>query len=99
MTDEESMIAEAVQSTRKRRSHEDVEPEVEYMQVTIDVPPHAPDIRVDGRIYQPGMTYKVTVDQARTLKDIMFRAWAHEQEVRGQRTGFAPKKMNHVLRG
>lgn len=71
----------------------------EMEEVTIDLPPHAPDIRIDGRIYQPGMTYEVKSEQAATLRDIMYRAWAHEQEVRGQRTGFAPKPRNYNLRG
>ena len=95
--DEQEQIAEAVHATRRRRA--EVVEEPEYVEVTIDLPPHAPDVRLDGRIFQPNMTYKVTVDVQRTLKDVMFKAWAHEQEVRGQRTGFAPKKMNHVLRG
>ena len=96
MNEQEQAIKEAVRTTRKRKVEDEV---VEYMDVFIDLPPHAPDIRVDGRIFQPGMTYKVTLNEGRTIKDIMFRAWAHEQEVRGQRTGFAPKKMNYALRG
>ena len=71
---------------------EPVKPEVQYVDVLVDLPPHAPDVRMDGRIFQQGMTYKLASPQAASLRDIMFRAWSHEREVRGERTGFGPKR-------
>jgi hypothetical protein len=105
--EKELQIASAVNATKRgRRPGEadpgpavEAKPEKEYEEVTVDLPPHAPDVRIDGRVFHPGMVYKVTKEQATTMKDIMARAWAHEQEVRGQRTGFAPKPRNHILRG
>jgi hypothetical protein len=74
-------------------------PEVDYEEVLIDLPPHAPDVRIDGRVFQHGMTYKVAAAQASSLRDVMFRAWGHEEEVRGQRTGFSPKPQRLTING
>lgn len=105
--EQELQIAQAAAVTRRTRRPGETDagpevaakPAVEYVEVRIDLPPHAPDIRIDGRVFQPGLTYKVTQAQATSMKDIMFRAWAHEEEVRGQRTGFAPKPRNYNIRG
>jgi len=108
MSDQDLEIAQAVAATRRaKRPGEDepgpevapAKPEIEYESVKIDLPPHAPDVRIDGRVFQHGLTYKVTAVQAASMREIMFRAWSHEEEVRGQRTGFAPKSRNQAISG
>lgn len=86
----EAQIREATAALKaKREPKVDANPvEVEYEEVFIDLPPHSSHISIDGRHFQQGATYKVTKAQAASMRDIMSRAWAHEQEVRGQRKPF-----------
>jgi len=81
----EAQIREATAAVRAKR---EPKVEVEYEEVFIDLPPHSSHISIDGRQFQQGATYKVTKAQAASMRDIMSRAWAHEQEVRGQRKPF-----------
>ena len=91
MNDElEAQIREATAAIRvKKEAKAETKPfEVEYEDVVIDLPPHSSHLSIDGRQFQQGATYKVTKAQAASMRDIMSRAWAHEQEVRGQRKPF-----------
>jgi hypothetical protein len=71
-------IAEAVKEEAK----------VHKVDVYVRLPPHASKIQIDGRQYFHGMTYQVTPGQLDTMTEIMGRAWAHEEEVQGQRKPF-----------
>lgn len=49
---------------------------------TIDMPAvGGTDIKLNGREFYHGQTYEVTVDELRTLKDIVHRLWAHERSL------------------
>lgn len=52
---------------------------------TVNLPAHANSIRVNGRDYFHGMTYKLKPDQVASMADIQGMAWRHDQEVAGQR--------------
>jgi stress response protein YsnF len=84
----ETQIREAAAAAKAKKEDKPVEVEVEYEEVFIDLPPHSSHISIDGRHFQQGASYKVTKAQAASMRDIMSRAWAHEQEVRGQRKPF-----------
>jgi hypothetical protein len=84
----EAQIREAAAAVKAKKEDKPAEVEVEYEEVFIDLPPHSSHISIDGRHFQQGASYKVTKAQAASMRDIMSRAWAHEQEVRGQRKPF-----------
>jgi hypothetical protein len=84
----EAQIREAAAAVKAKKEGKPVEVEVEVEEVFIDLPPHSSHISIDGRHFQQGASYKVTKAQAASMRDIMSRAWAHEQEVRGQRKPF-----------
>jgi hypothetical protein len=84
----EAQIREAAATAKSKKEDKPIEVEVEYEEVFIDLPPHSSHISIDGRHFQQGASYKVTKAQAASMRDIMSRAWAHEQEVRGQRKPF-----------
>jgi hypothetical protein len=84
----EAQIREAAAAAKAKKEDNPVEVEVEYEEVFIDLPPHSSHLSIDGRHFQQGASYKVTKAQAASMRDIMSRAWAHEQEVRGQRKPF-----------
>jgi hypothetical protein len=86
----EAQIREAATAVKAKKEDNpvEVEVEVEYEEVFIDLPPHSSHLSIDGRHFQQGASYKVTKAQAASMRDIMSRAWAHEQEVRGQRKPF-----------
>jgi hypothetical protein len=84
----EAQIRDAAAATKAKKEDKPLEVEVEYEEVFIDLPPHSSHISIDGRHFQQGASYKVTKAQAASMRDIMSRAWAHEQEVRGQRKPF-----------
>lgn len=58
---------------------------VEMVEIHIDLPPQAKDIVIDGRVFQHGGKYKVREDQAISINDIMYRAWSHYREVKGEK--------------
>lgn len=68
------------------------EPAKEYVDFRVDLPIQSNCIRVDGREYYHGMTYKIEVRQAKSMAEIQARAWAHENEVRGVRKPFDPQR-------
>lgn len=59
--------------------HEVDQPSYYY---TIDMPPvGGTDIKLNGREFFHGQTYEVTLDELRTLKDIVHRLWGHERDI------------------
>ncbi len=59
--------------------HEVEEPTYWY---TIDMPPvGGTDIKLNGREFYHGQTYEVTVDELRTLKEMVHRLWMHERSI------------------
>jgi hypothetical protein len=95
----EAQIREAAAAVKAKK--EDKPVEIEYEEVFIDLPPHSSHLSIDGRHFHQGASYKVTKAQAASMRDIMSRAWAHEQEVRGQRKPFDAyrRQREYSLRG
>ena len=54
-----------------------------YESVLIDVAGHADGIRLDGKFYQHGTSFKFNAHQARTVREIMARTWEHEHTIGG----------------
>lgn len=67
-------------------------PAKEYVDFRVDLPIQASSIRIDGREFFHGLTYKVDANQAKSMAEIQGRAWAHENEVRGARKPFDPQR-------
>jgi hypothetical protein len=57
-----------------------------YSFVTINLAPHASDIRIDNRIYSHGFTYEIRDEAVQTFNEIMFRTWQHERSTGGANT-------------
>lgn len=53
-------------------------------QLTVNLPPHADKIYIDGHNYHHGGTYVVSQKHYESAIDIMARAWDHEHDVSGQ---------------
>lgn len=61
-------------------------PDDELVDIVIDLPPFAADIRVNLRPYQHNHSYRVPRHIARSLREIMYRAWRHEElEIQGKK--------------
>jgi hypothetical protein len=58
------------------------------MEFLVNLPPHAGNIRIDGREFFHGFTYSVSPAQYAALADAQARAWNHDREVMGQRKPF-----------
>lgn len=59
--------------------HQVMEPTYWY---EIDMPPvGGTDIKLNGREFYHGNVYEVTNDELKTLKDIVWRLWAHERSL------------------
>lgn len=90
MDELERQIAEASVPRRRRPGEASADDNVvvakpEMVEILIDLPPQAADIRVDGRVFQHNGRYKVREDQAISLQEIMYRAWSHYREVKGEK--------------
>lgn len=57
------------------------------------------DIRISGETFFHGEVYKVSVNQLRTLREIVNRTWGHEQQINGSNENFYRKATNKQLRG
>jgi len=62
-----------------------VEAETDKVDFRVNLPVQAADIKIDGRAYYHGHTYRVGRKQAITMQDIQFNAWKHDEQVQGQR--------------
>jgi hypothetical protein len=69
-------------------------PKVELIDFFVNLPVHAGMIRVDGREYYHGFSYKIKAQQRDTFVEISGKAWAHDEEVRGQRKPFDSYRLN-----
>lgn len=54
-----------------------------YSFVTINLAPHASEIRIDSRIYFHGFTYEIRDEQVASFNEIMYRTWQHERSTGG----------------
>ncbi len=63
----------------KPKYHEVEEPTFWF---TIDMPPvGGTDIKLNGREFYHGSTYEVTLDELRTLMEMVHRLWVHERSI------------------
>ena len=70
----------------KERIERELHPEIEEPKEKIQIvlPEWADAIRLDGRVLVHGMTVDVTAPVAQTIREIMFRAQEHDDEVNGR---------------
>lgn len=68
----------------KRDLHVEL-PEEDMLDFTVNLPVQAANIRIDGREYHHGFTYKIRRSQLTTFREIQHRAWLHDMQVQGQR--------------
>ena len=69
-------------------------PEEELVDITLDLPEHAPFIRLDNRVWFHGVTYEVEMSVYQTMRDIQSRMWDHEHQTQGHARFNRPKQMN-----
>ena len=62
----------------------DLPPEEEVM-FRVNLPAQAQNLRINGNEYYHGHTYKVKKSMADGMRDVQFRAWQHDEQVRGYR--------------
>jgi uncharacterized small protein (DUF1192 family) len=66
----------------------------------VDLPPSGgTDMKINGLPLYHGATYEVDVDTLRTMKDMVFRQWKHEREVRGSNENAYRKPQAPTLSG
>ena len=69
----------------------------ELVDFFVNLPVHAGMIRVDGREFYHGFTYKIDVRQRDSFAEIAGKAWAHDEEVRGTRKPFDSYRLTKGL--
>lgn len=55
----------------------------DLISVTLNLAPHAPDVKLDGKMYRHGVTYQLTPKTAAVMNEIQYRTWLHDAEVHG----------------
>lgn len=74
--------AQRVEDGRKVWETEPVTDEVEVYWYKIELPPSAGmAVSVNGQELFHGQTYKFTMDSLRTVKELVYRSWAHERSI------------------
>ena len=68
-------------------------PEEELIDITLDLPEHAPFIRLDNRVWFHGVTYEVEMSVYATMVDIQGRMWEQEQQTQGRARFNRPRQM------
>ena len=66
----------------------------------VDLPPcGGTDIKLCGVPFFHGELYKVNVDQLRSLKEIVWRTWAHDAQIKGTNENFYRRPTERRLSG
>jgi hypothetical protein len=91
-TAEDAFLAEAI---RQEELSDKPQDQLEY--ILIDMAGHAPHIMLDGVQFFHGETYEVTRAQADTMREIIARGWAHEEEIGGANRDLYRKPRNTTL--
>lgn len=73
----------------------------DLVEIAIDLAPHAPNIKLDGKVYYHGVKYKFTPKTASVINEICHRTWLHEAEVHGLDSNafHGRQKANKALKG
>lgn len=58
----------------------------EIVSLTLELAPHQPDIRLDGKVYMNRVPYKVTRAVAASLREIEAKGWQHQDHIEGKST-------------
>lgn len=90
---EESYLKEAIAAERRKDR-----PQEQFEEVLIDLPGHAFRILIDGVEFLHAFTYRMVRSQAATVREMMQRAWNHEDEIGGANRAFYNKPRNLTLR-
>jgi hypothetical protein len=72
-------------------------PQEELQEIQIDLPGHAPHVMLDNVIYLHGHTYTLPRNQVDSIKDIMARAWDHENDIGGANRDVYRKPRNQRI--
>lgn len=91
-----AFIAHALEEERAKL-HLTEAPE-ELVPVTIDLPGFADRITLDNHVLKQGQTVTVPLSQYRVIKEIMQKAWDHEEEIGGANRNFYRKPQHKALR-
>src|SRR5260370_32114496 len=83
---EEKFFDAALQDARKAD-----EPVYQMEDVLIDLPGHAVRLLIDGVEYLHGFAYEVNKPQGDTIREMVQRAWTHEDEIGGANRNFYNK--------
>ena len=92
----EQVLSDLIQESKKALPA-DKTVEVVMIDFHVNLPVHAGMIRVDGREYYHGFTYKIKSQQRDSFTEIAGKAWAHDEEVRGQRKPFDSYRLTKGL--
>ena len=76
-----ALEAELIELRTQRRGAKDAGP---LESITIDVPKFSDAVVINNVHYQYGHTYQVPKDVATSIRDIMARAWEHEDQTHGE---------------
>ena len=68
-------------------------PEEELIDIVLDLPDHAPFIRLDNRVWFHGVVYEVEMSVYQTMVDIQARMWEQEAQTQGRGRYNRPKQM------
>ena len=64
----------------------------------IDLPPSGGvDLKINGESKYHGVTYEFTLDELRTVKDMVARSWGHEANIKGSNENIFRRPQNRVL--
>jgi len=89
---EEAFMEAALKDARKVD-----EPKLQMEDVFVDLPGHAVRLLIDGVEYLHGFTYEVNAHKAQTMREMIQRAWNHEDEIGGANRNFYNKPLNRTL--
>lgn len=90
---EEALLAKMIKELER-----ELIPEERVEPILINVAGHSDRIVLDGRQYQHGQVYHLTVNERETLEDVMAQTWRHEREVGGANFNHYRKPANAVVR-
>lgn len=82
----------------ERRKLKLTEPDEEVVAVTVDLPGFADRITLDNRVMMQGQTVRLPLSQYRVVKEIMQKAWDHEEEIGGANRNFYRKPQHKAIR-
>ena len=68
-------------------------PAEEVIDIVLDLPDHAPFIRLDNRVWFHGILYEVEMSVYQTMMDIQARMWEQEQQTQGRSRHNRPRQM------